>query len=108
MPSESRDRSKLSILSPTVSTNTPQPERGKNGWMSGKIAGNQNLRAQLLSQFIEQPVQILVVLANFFNLIYRVQHRCMVLASELAPDFRQGSFREVLGQVHRNLPRIHN
>ena len=35
-----------------------------------------------------------------------MQDRRVVLAAELASNFRQRSFREVLGQVHRNLPRI--
>src|ERR1019366_5068510 len=107
-PSQPADPSQVSIPSRTASTNTPQPEGRKNGLMSGKNGGNRHLRAQLLGQFIEQPVQILVVLANLFNLVHRMQDCCVVLAAELASNFRQGSFRKVLGQIHRNLPRIHD
>ena len=35
-----------------------------------------------------------------------MQDRGVVLAAKLAANFRQRRFREVLGEVHRNLPRI--
>src|SRR6266404_4567968 len=55
-PSQPGDRSQVSVPSRTVSTNTPQSEGRKNGLKSGKTSGNRYLRAQLLGQFIKQPV----------------------------------------------------
>src|SRR5208283_3483703 len=106
MPYELAEAARISVPSRTVSTNTPQLRGRKNSLMSGKNAKNRHLRAQLLRQFIEQPIQILVVLTDPFNLVDRMQDCRVVLASELASNFRQGRFRQMLGQVHRNLPRI--
>lgn len=47
------------------------------------------LSAQLLGQFIEQPVQIFIVLADSFNLLDGVQNRGVMLSAELPADFRQ-------------------
>src|ERR1700675_1358011 len=79
----------------TVRRQEEWPEEWKTG-------GNHYLCTQLLGQFIKQPVQILVVLANPFNLVDRMQDSGVMLASKLASNFRQRRFREVLGQVHRN------
>src|SRR5216684_6417763 len=86
--------------------NHPTVRRQKDWPEEWKTSGSLHLRAQLLGQFVKQPVQILVVLANPFNLVHRMQDCRMVLAAKLASNLRQGRFREVLGQVHRNLPRI--
>src|SRR5208282_1807686 len=102
------DRSQISVPSRTACTDTPQPRDRKNGLNGGKGGGNCRLRAQLLGQFIEQPVQILVVLAKLFNLVHRMQDGRMVLAAELASNFRQGGFGKMLSQVHRNLARIYD
>src|SRR5580658_6790006 len=48
--------SRISIPFPTASTSTPPPEGRKNGPKRGKTDGNRHLRAQLLGEFIEQPV----------------------------------------------------
>src|ERR1700674_1368455 len=55
-PAQPADRSQVSVPSRTASTNTPQSEGRKNGLNGGKIGGNRYLRAQLLGQFIKQPV----------------------------------------------------
>src|SRR5258707_342510 len=55
-PSQAADRSQISVPSRTTSTNTPQPEGRKNGLKSGKAGGDCYSRAQLLGQFVEQPV----------------------------------------------------
>src|SRR6266851_147900 len=55
-PAQPADRSQVFIPSRTVSTNTSQSEGRKNGLKSGKTGGNHYLRAQLLGQFIKQPV----------------------------------------------------
>ena len=44
--------------------------------------------------------------ALLFDLLHRMQDRGVVLAAKLASDLRQGRFREMLGQVHGNLPGI--
>jgi hypothetical protein len=41
----------------------------------------------LLSEFIEQPVQIFIVLANLFNFLDRVQNGGVMLAAELPSNF---------------------
>src|SRR5215470_6866465 len=91
---------------PTVFTSTPQLEGRKSGAQSGKSNTNRESSAQLLSQFIEQPVQILVGLAHLFDLVDGVKHGGVMLAAELAPDLGQRGFCQVLGQVHGDLPRI--
>jgi hypothetical protein len=48
-----------------------------------KSSNSCHLTAQLLGQFIQQPVQIFVVLANLFDFLYRVQHGRVMLSSEL-------------------------
>src|SRR5271167_3921789 len=92
----------------SVSTGFPtlQPCNRKNGLKSGKTGGNRHLCAQLLSQFVEQPVQILVVLTSLFNLVHGMQDGGVVLAAELASYFGERRFREVLGQIHGNLARV--
>src|SRR5580700_9119756 len=88
-PPQYRDGLQVLISSPTVSTNTPQSESRKNSLKGGKCGRNRRLCAQLLGQFIQQPVQILVVLADLFYFEYRMQNRRMVLATELASNFRE-------------------
>jgi hypothetical protein len=87
-PSQSWKQFQVPVPSPTVSTNAPQSVGRKTSLKSGKFGGNPHLRAQLLSQFIEQPVQILVALAELFNLEDRVQDRSMVLTPKLASNLR--------------------
>src|SRR6266852_5372733 len=55
-PSQAADHVQVYIPSRTTSTNTPQPEGRKNCLKSGKAGGDRYSRAQLLGQFIEQPV----------------------------------------------------
>jgi hypothetical protein len=62
-----------------------------------KTRNQPQLSAQLLGQFIDQPVQILIVLANIFDLLDRVQNRRMMFSAELPPDLRQRSLCHVLG-----------
>ena len=66
------------------------------------------LSAQLFGQFIEQSIQIFIGLARLLDLFDRVQHRGMVFSAKLSSDFWQRSFRQVLGQLHGDLPRIDN
>jgi hypothetical protein len=54
-----------------------------------KTQKSTRLPAQMLRQFIEQPVQILVVLADLFYFFDGVQNRGVMFSAELAPDFRQ-------------------
>jgi len=63
------------------------------------------LVAQRLGQLIERTIQILVELPLLINFIDGVEDGRVVLASELAADFGQRSFRQMLGQVHGDLPR---
>src|SRR5215472_10805686 len=92
----------------TPSTSLSQPLARKTRLQSGNRSGPRDLSAQLLSQFIDQPVQIFIVLADLFNLLDRMQHRCVMLAAKLPSDLRQRRFGQMLRQVHRNLPGIHN
>ena len=71
-----------------------------------KFVRKPRLPAQLLGQFIDQPVQILVSLAHLINLLYRVQYGCVVLAAKLTPNFREGGFCKMLRQVHGDLSGI--
>src|SRR3974390_2124938 len=63
---------------------------------------------ELLGELVEQPVQVLVPLAHFLDLLDRMQDRGVVLAAELPPDLRQGSLGQVFGQIHGDLTRIHD
>src|SRR6266403_140635 len=54
--SQPGDRFQVCVPSRTVSTITPQSESRKNGLKGGKTGGDHHLRAQLLGQFIKQPV----------------------------------------------------
>ena len=71
-----------------------------------KTSKSPRLSAELLRQFVEQPVQILVVLANLFDFLDGVQNRGVMFAAELSSDFRQGRFRHLLGQIHGDLAGI--
>ena len=44
--------------------------------------------AQTIVELVEKSVQIPVRLAQFRNLINRMQHSCVVFAAELPPDLR--------------------
>src|SRR5437667_12304533 len=72
----------------TASTSCPQR-------ITSLIRGKLSL--QRFSQFIQQPIQIFVALARFFDLVDRVHDGGVVLAAELAADLGQGSLRQVLG-----------
>src|SRR5215470_9302503 len=63
------------------------------------------LIVQSLSQFIQQPVQILVSLPLVFDFADRVHHGCMMLAPKLAANLRQRSLRHLLGEEHGDLAR---
>src|SRR2546430_1932239 len=89
----------------TGSTLAPQPKRKKTGFLSGKVCGSRDSSAQLLRHFIEQPVQILVILSALVNLLDRMQNRSVMFAAELPADLGEGSFSQVLGQIHRDLAR---
>ena len=54
-----------------------------------KTPNKLRLPAQLLSQPIQHPVQIFIVLASLFNLLHRVQDGGVMLSAELTPNFRQ-------------------
>src|SRR5206468_1632291 len=66
------------------------------------------LSPQLLSQFVEQPVQVLVLFSYFVDLLDRMEDRGVVLAAELASDLWQGSLGQMFSQIHCNLPGIHD
>ena len=55
---------------------------------------------------VYQPVQIRVALAQLLDLLHRMQHSCVMFATEHAPDFGQGRLREFLDKVHGDLPGV--
>ena len=61
-----------------------------------------NCSVSLLSNLFKS----LSPLRTLFDLVHGMQDRRVVLAAELASNFRQRRFGEMLGQVHGNLPRI--
>src|SRR6185369_531209 len=100
----------LTISAGSCTTSTPDSQccSRKTLLPSGNPSGSRDLSAQLLSHFIDQPVQIFVGLPSDVNLVDGMQHRGVMLAAKLATDLRQGSFGEMLGQVHGDLPGIDN
>ena len=84
----------IRTLSYTVSTFAPQQAGKKSSLKSGKPEQNSTRvtlhfsAVQCLGQLVQEPVQILVRLALLLNLIHRVHDGGVMLAAELAPDFR--------------------
>src|ERR1700730_15412442 len=61
-------------------------------------------RLQRVHKSSDGAVQIFVRPPHLFDFVDRVQHRSVVLAAELAADFRQRRGSELLDDVHGYLP----
>src|SRR5260370_6224755 len=60
--------------------------------------------AEGIHQPVDRAVQVLVATPQRVDLIDRVENRRVVLASELAANFRKRRGGELLHQIHRDLP----
>src|SRR5439155_21845352 len=85
----------ISSCSYTSSTPGSQRRRRKTLLLTGNRCANRDSSAQLLGQFIEQPVQIFIVLARFVDLLNRVQEGGVLLAAVLSSDLRKGGLGKV-------------
>src|SRR4029078_13111338 len=56
---------------------------------------------------VDQAVQIRVFLAQFVYFVAGMQHGSVVLASKDAANLRQRGMRQLLDQIHGDLPRKH-
>ena len=81
----------LSVIKPDSRKVYPAKEPGvqPGGTSTGYINLETALVAQRLGQLVERTVQILIELLLLINLLDGVEDRRVVLASELASDFRQ-------------------
>src|SRR5262245_40782643 len=66
------------------------------------------LAAQLPLQLLDLILEPGIITHLLVDLAYRVQHRRVIAVAEATADLRQRPGREVLGQIHTDLPRPHH
>src|ERR1700733_11360781 len=81
----------------------PQPSTGK---CKGRLRISQITSMDGVDYVVDELVQIGVLLAQSVDFLNGIEHRGVMLASEHASDFWQGGMRQLLDQIHGDLPRI--